>query len=199
MHQPDPLGTPRVHPFGFPLGRLLAVVAFVAAPIADAAAQSRAPDPINEPTIDFRAPAKKRVTTVLPDPMPPIPPASALRNFQVSATTPNSFGIDPESVLVRDRRTIQYTLVVTSARGVRNISYEAIDCEQGTVALLATGRDGAGWTPVSVVSWRPVMRGDTVNAHHRELGGSWCLGSGVAGERGELLRRLTAVPERYLN
>jgi hypothetical protein len=182
-------------------GQLLAAVALAAlaaAPLADAAAQSRAPDPINEPTIDFQAPAKKRVSTALPDPMPPIPPASALRSFQVSAATQNSFGIDPQSLLVRDRRTIQYTLVITSPRGVRNIGYEAIDCEQGKVALLATGRDGAGWTPVSAPNWRPVARGDTVNTHHRELAGSWCQGGGAAGEPDELLRRLTAVPEHYL-
>lgn len=178
--------------------RLLAAVALVCAPLADVAAQSRMPDPINEPTIDFQAPAKKRLTTELPDPMPAIPPASALRGFQVSATTQNSFGIDPDSLLVRDGRTIQYTVVITSPRGVRNIRYESIDCEQGKVALLAIGRDGAGWTPASAVNWRAVVRGDFVNAHHYELARSWCRGGSAAGEPGELLRRLTTVPERYL-
>lgn len=162
-----------------------------------AGARQQASDPVNNPTIDFVTPDRQKLDALLPNPMPPIPDASALQEFEVSATSRNRFGIDPASLLVRDKRIVQFTLVVTSPRGVRNIGYEAIDCEHGQVRLMAIGRDGHGWSPVQTVSWRPVGNGDTVNAQYRELARSWCEGSGAAGAAPELLRRLNAVPLRY--
>ena len=41
--------------------------------------------------------------------------------------------------------------------------------------------------------------GDTVNAHYRELFRNWCDGGQVAGAPRELLRRLEALPARYVN
>ena len=162
-----------------------------------ACARQKTVDPVNEPTIDYVAPAQQKIDAELPDPMPPIPEAAALREFEVSATTSNRFGIDPASLLVRGKRIVQFTLVVTSPRGVRNIGYEAIDCQRGEVRLLAIGRDGQGWSPVQTISWRPVRNGDTVNAQYRELARSWCDGGGAAGAAPELLRRLNTEPPRY--
>ncbi|MFP5405257.1 MAG: CNP1-like family protein, partial [Gammaproteobacteria bacterium] len=159
----------------------------------------RAPDPVNNPTIDYDAPERERAQAALPDPMPPIPEDAALRAFYVSPTTTNTFGIDPASVRVLGHRVIQFTLVVTSRRGVRNIGYDAIDCESGQFQMLAIGRDGEGWSPVRNPQWRALRTGDTVNDQYRELSRSWCDGGAAAGEPRELLRRLDAVPERYLN
>ena len=175
---------------------LLSLAAMFAA--APAAAQS-SPDPVNNPTIDYDAPERERIDAQLPHPMPAIPATSALREFQAGATSPNTFGVDPASLNVRGKRIVQFTLVVTSPRGLRNIGYEALDCERGQVRLLATGRDGGGWSPVGAGSWRPVRNGDTVNGHYRELYRSWCDGGKLAGAPRELLRRLDAVPQRYLN
>ena len=63
--------------------------------------------------------------------------------------------------------------------------------------MLATGRDGQGWSPVQTIGWRPVRNGDRVNAHYRELARSWCDGGAVAGTAPELLRRLNTEPARY--
>ena len=167
------------------------------APGAQSAAQAPADDPVNDPTIDYVAPDRPQVRAGLPDPMPPIPDSEALREFSVSAASSNRFGVDPASLHVIGKRFIQFTLVVTSPRGVRNIGYEAIDCERHESALMATGRDGAGWSPVQPVSWRPLNRGDTVNPAQRELARSWCEGGVAAGAPRELLRRLAAVPPRY--
>jgi len=173
-----------------------ALTAALLVPGAQSAAQAPA-DPVNNPTIDYEAPERPRVYAGLPDPMPPIPESDTLREFSVSATSSNSFGVDPASLQVIGKRFIQFTLVVTSPRGVRNIGYEAIDCESRESALLATGRDDTGWSPVQPVNWRPLSRGDTVNPAQRELARSWCEGGAAAGEPRELLRRLAAVPQRY--
>ena len=159
----------------------------------------RAPDPVNHPTIDYDAPERQRAQPALPDSMPPIPEDGKLRSFYVSPTTTNSFEVDPASLRVIGHRIIQFTLVATSRRGVRNISYDAIDCESGQFQMLALGRDGEGWSQVSKPQWRAVRTGDTVNDPYRELARTWCDGGAAAGEPAELLRRLDAVPQRYLN
>jgi hypothetical protein len=155
-------------------------------------------DPVNNPTIDFVAPERKRVEARLPDPMPNIPASAALKGFEVSAVSRNRFGVDPASVLVLDTRIVQYTMVVTSPSGVRNIGYEALDCARGQAALLAIGRDGEGWQPVSTPDWRPVSDGDTVNSHRRELAKLWCAGSGTSETTPRaLLRRFDVTPQHY--
>jgi len=155
-------------------------------------------DPVNNPTIDYVAPERKKVEAALPDPMPAIPADGALEAFEVSATSRNRFGVDPASILVLDRKIVQYTIVVTSPSGVRNIGYEALDCGQGRAALLAIGRDGQGWSPVARPDWRPVIDGDTLNAHRRELARMWCAGSGTSdGTPRALLRRLEVTPQHY--
>jgi hypothetical protein len=178
---------------GLPLSLL--VLALLVGP-----ARAQPTDPINNPTIDFDEPERKRAVSELPDPMPPIPEASALREFEAGATTPNRFGVDPESLLVRGKEIVQFTLVITSPRGVRNIGYEALDCETGQVRLMAIGRDGGGWSPVESPNWRAASgSSDTRNAHYRELFKSWCDGGGVAGTPQQLVRRLDVLPQRYRN
>lgn len=168
---------------------------FAAAP--GAFAQS-IPDPVNNPTIDYVAPERKKVEAALPEKMPPIPAEGATKSFEVSATTRNRFGVDPASILILDRRIVQYTVVITSPSGVRNIGYEALDCGNGRAALLAIGRDGKGWSPVARPDWRPVVAGDTLNAHRRELARMWCAGAGTSdGTARELLRRFDLTPQHY--
>lgn len=155
-------------------------------------------DPVNNPTIDYVAPERKQVQARLPDPMPAIPATSALKTFEVSAVSRNRFGIDPASLQVLDSRIAQYTIVVTSPSGVRNIGYEALDCSRGRAALLAIGRDGEGWSPVANPDWRAVSDGDTVNSHRRELAKLWCAGAGTSDRTpGGLLRRFDVTPQHY--
>ncbi len=180
------------------------IVAAAFAVIGCSAARSRAPaaDPVNNPTIDFSAPERDSVRAALPEPMPAIPADSALHPFQVSATTTNTFGIDPASLRVLGHRIVQFTLVVESPGGVRNIGYDAIDCETGRFQMLAIGQDGQdgeGWSTVHDPQWRGWLTGDTVNAQYRELSRSWCDGRAVAGQPAELLHRLDTLPARYLN
>lgn len=180
------------------------ILAAAFAVIGCSAAQSRAPaaDPVNNPTIDFNAPERARVGAALPESMPAIPADSALHPFYVSPTTTNTFGIDPASLRVLGQRIVQFTLVVESLGGVRNIGYDAIDCETGRFQMLAIGQEGQdreSWSVVQDPQWRAWLTGDTVNAQYRELARSWCDGSAVAGQPAELLRRLDTLPARYLN
>lgn len=178
-------------------GRAALAPALLAA-LVSSTAFAQTPDPVNNPTIDYVAPERKKVEAALPETMPPIPAEGATKAFEVSATSRNRFGLDPASILVLDRRIVQYTIVITSPSGVRNIGYEAIDCGNGRAALLAIGRDGQGWSPVSRPDWRPVVAGDTLNAHRRELARTWCAGSGTSdGTPRELLRRLDITPQHY--
>lgn len=162
-----------------------------------AAAQTPSDSIYTRPS-DYVAPERDKTTAALPEPMPAIPADSALKAFELGTNDRNRFGVDPASILVFDHRLIQYTIVITSPQGVRNIGYEALDCSQGRGALLAIGRDSHGWSPVTKPSWQPVASSDRLNGHRRVLARLWCAGDGTAdGNARGLLRRFDQTPEYY--
>jgi len=166
--------------------------------MASATAQTSSTDPVNNPKIDYSGPTQRDVAALLPDPMPAIPNEAALKAFQASATTSNRYGIDPASVIVRDLKVIQFTLVITSARGARNITYEAIHCERREYMLMAIGGP-KGWSALKSPKWRPIPIEDTLNAHLRELDRTWCEGGTAVAPPGGLPERLQAPGRQYIN
>ncbi len=162
------------------------------------AAAQTGPDPVNNPKIDYFAPMQKDVDAQLPDTLPAIPNEAALRDFQAGATTSNRYAVDPASVLVRDLKVIQFTLVVTSSRGVRNITYEALHCERRESMLMAIGTD-RGWTPLRSPRWRPVRFDDTLNSHLREIDRAWCEGGTAVAPARDLPGRLQSPGRQYIN
>jgi hypothetical protein len=166
--------------------------------LAGGAIAQTSPDPVNNPKIDFFAPTQADVAALLPDPMPAIPADRALKDFQASAATSNRYGIDPASVVVRDLKVIQFTLVITSPRGARNITYEAIHCERRETMLMAIAGP-QGWSALKSPRWRPVPIGDTLNSHLRELDRTWCEGGTAVAPASDLPGRLQAPSRQYIN
>lgn len=102
-----------------------------------------------------------------PTELPRFPQAADLREFHVSATTPHRFFVDGATLSVGQDGVVRYALVVQSAGGATNVSYEGIRCATREYKIYATGRDGQ-WMPVRMSQWRPIEN-KPVNRYHAAL------------------------------
>lgn len=88
--------------------------------------------------------------------LPPLPKAGNLIQFEVSAASGSRYFIDAESILVGDDKTVRYTLVIRSASGVDNISYEGMRCDTREQRSYAFGRRDGTWAQPRLSEWREI-------------------------------------------
>jgi hypothetical protein len=110
--------------------------------------------------------------------LPAFPQNEDLVEFYVSATTRNRFFIDARTLNVGSDGVVRYALVVLTAGGATNVSYEGIRCSSGEVRLYATGRADRKWAPARVSEWAPIEN-KTVNRHHAALSREYFCPGGV--------------------
>ena len=103
---------------------------------------------------------------------PAFPKPENLIEFYVSATTRNHFFIDGSSLSVGADGVVRYVLVVKTAGGATDISFEGIRCSSGEYRLYAIGRSNDTWAKTRVVDWRPIEN-KTVNRYHAALYGDY--------------------------
>jgi hypothetical protein len=123
-------------------------------------------------------------------PAPPL--AENLLPFYVSPTATQSFAVDAKSLTVGADGVVRYTLVSTSASGVKNISYEGIRCQLLQKKLYAFGRTDGTWSRSRRDQWEPIY-GNAANRQHAELaGGYFCQGHTIAanGKAEEIIKKI---------
>jgi hypothetical protein len=102
---------------------------------------------------------------------PAFPKLDKLREFYVSAMATNKYFIDPATLTVGADGVVRYVLVVKTAGGATNVSYEGMLCKDRTWKHYAAGRSSSGtWTKAPAASsvWRPIEN-IPVNRHHAAL------------------------------
>ncbi|WP_319243236.1 CNP1-like family protein [uncultured Propionivibrio sp.] len=99
--------------------------------------------------------------------MPAYPKQGSLISFPVGIRTDITFSIDGETISVGEDGVIRYVLVVVSALGARNVSFEGMRCGTGERRLYATGRSDGTWSAARSDQWTKI-RGSRSN-HHVEL------------------------------
>lgn len=92
--------------------------------------------------------------------LPPYPKMDDALPFQVRAATRNQFYIDAKSVSVGKDGVVHYTLIVKSASGAMNISYEGIRCQGRERKLYAFGQPDGSWRPNQSAKWLPIRPSD---------------------------------------
>lgn len=100
-------------------------------------------------------------------PPPAFPRPENLREFYVSPTATSTYLIDASTLSPGSDGIVRYVLVVRTASGAQNISFEGIHCEEGTWKLYATGGDGQ-WHKARISEWRPIEN-HPVNRYHAAL------------------------------
>ena len=86
--------------------------------------------------------------------LPAYPRDADLIEFPVSAATTNRFYIDGATLSVGKDRVIRFTLVVKTAGGATNVSYEGIRCDIRSVKRYAVGRADGTWAWLRSGEWQ---------------------------------------------
>lgn len=97
--------------------------------------------------------------------LPAHPVPGNLLPFEASAASPHRFYVDAASLSVGEDGVVRYTLLVRSAGGATNVSFEGIRCETREHKIYAVGRPDGGWTRARDPKWRRIEDRE-VNRHH---------------------------------
>ncbi|WP_371323300.1 CNP1-like family protein [Dechloromonas sp. ZY10] len=100
--------------------------------------------------------------------LPAFPKAEDLLPFVVSAATSNRFLVDARSLSVDGDGVVRYVLVVETAGGARNVTFEGMRCETRERRLYASGRADASWSLSRNRRWEPI-RDAVANRHYAAL------------------------------
>ncbi len=104
--------------------------------------------------------------------LPAFPRGEDLLPFVVSAATSNRFFVDSRSLKVDGDGVVRYVLVIESASGVRNITFEGMRCETRERRLYASGRADGSWSLSRNRRWEPI-RDAVANRHYAALFGEY--------------------------
>ena len=113
--------------------------------------------------------------------IPPYPKSENLILFE-TAPAGHQFFIDAPSVSVGGDGVVRYTLLVKTAGGAVNVSYEGIRCETREQKYYAIGQRGGGWTRARDPAWR-YIEAKQFNRHHGMLHGDYfCNGKATVAD-----------------
>ena len=110
--------------------------------------------------------------------LPPYPRDANLLPFRAGGASPHRFFIDAPSLSVGKDGVVRYTLVVKTAGGATNVSFEGIRCEMRQQKYYALGHAGGNWTRARTPQWRRIDYHD-INLQHGVLFADYlCDGTG---------------------
>jgi hypothetical protein len=100
--------------------------------------------------------------------LPATPKQENLLPFYVSAATSNRFFIDGSTLDVGGDGVVRYALVVLSAEGGRNVTFEGMRCETKERRIYASGRLDGTWSKARRNEWVRIQDA-YANRHHAAL------------------------------
>lgn len=162
------------------VGLLIAVLAPALAAQGTASSEPDAPKAWQEIEVAF--PAYPR-----PEKLVPFPggPANGHRYF-----------VDPVSLSIGADRVVRYTLVIRTAGGATNVSYEGMRCDERQQKTYATGQANGSWARSRDPQWRRIEY-RSVNNHHGVLYTDFlCREREPPDSVEQVLRRLREPPPR---
>jgi hypothetical protein len=117
--------------------------------------------------------------TELQTQLPPYPKLEEAIPVVVSSATDSAFFIDPKSVSVGEDDVVRYTLIVKSAEGALNVSFEGIRCGSQEYKLYAFGKTDGTWARNRSGKWTPIVYKDR-NRQHTVLYDDFFCPHGIA-------------------
>ena len=76
--------------------------------------------------------------------------------FKAQRFIQHETALDPSSISVGGDGITRYTLLVRTARGIDNVSYEGIRCSTQEWKMYATGRPDGGWSRTPAPRWQRI-------------------------------------------
>jgi len=113
--------------------------------------------------------------------LPAFPKPEDLREYYVGPATTNKYFIDASTLAVGSDGVVRYVLVVRTAGGATNVSFEGIRCKERSWKHYAAGRSDSTWTRprTNRSEWRPIEN-KPVNRHHAALSRDYFCPGGIA-------------------
>lgn len=101
--------------------------------------------------------------------IPAYPRAEDLIPFYVSPTTRHQYLVDGASLTVGEDGVVRYTLVLKTAGGATNVSYEGIRCATRERRLYAFGRPDNSWSRARNARWEGIETAVVQSQHQYML------------------------------
>lgn len=92
--------------------------------------------------------------TFLQTQLPAYPEAGNLLAFNVGPTSDHLYFIDAKSISIGKEGVIRYTLIVKSAQGAENATFEGMRCETREKKRYALGRNDRTWVQPRISEWQ---------------------------------------------
>lgn len=99
---------------------------------------------------------------------PAAPKPEDLKEVYVSAVATNKYFIDASTLAVGSDEVVRYVLVVLTAGGATNVSFEGMHCKEKRWKHYASGHADGSWSKARNPVWRSIEN-KTVNRHHAAL------------------------------
>ena len=126
--------------------------------------------------------------------LPAYPQDNNLIPLDVGAATAHRFFIDGKSVSVGGDGVVRYTLIIKTAGGANNVSFEGIRCESREQKYYAIGRSDRTWVRARNPQWR-YIEFQEVNAQHITLYREYlCRGKIMVESAEEIVQALRRGP-----
>ena len=97
--------------------------------------------------------------------LPPYPQTENLIEFNVSSATRNRHYVDAASISVGTDKVVRYTVVIESAGGAKNVSFEGMRCATGERRLYAYGRPDGSWSKARSAGWQDIKFRSLLSYH----------------------------------
>ena len=117
---------------------------------------------------DFEEDYEKKNWQEIEVQLPPAPKKESLVSFYVSPTSDNRSYVDVSSVSVGEDGVVRYVLVIETAGGARNVSFEGMRCQTRQRRLYASGRLDGSWSKARKNEWE-MVREAQMNRHYAAL------------------------------
>lgn len=118
--------------------------------------------------------------------IPSYPRPENLIPFEVNKTSGHRFLLDAQSLSVGGDGVVRYVLVVKTAGGATNVTFEGIRCDMRQQKYYAIGQMNGGWTRARNPEWRRI--GQQGQNQHDTLYGEYLCTE----------RRLPATPQQVI-
>jgi hypothetical protein len=88
--------------------------------------------------------------------LPPYPKTENLIPFPVSSVTRNRYFIDAASINVSQDEVVRYAVVIETAGGAKNVSFEGMRCDTAERRIYAYGHPDGTWSKAGSEMWDPI-------------------------------------------
>lgn len=115
---------------------------------------------------DYANDRPKEELTELETKLPAYPKDEDLVEFDVSAASSDRFYVDQKALSIGKDGIVRYTLVIKTARGATNVSYEGMHCDLEQTKMYATGRSNGTWINARTAQWQKIRLSSILDPRH---------------------------------